>query len=214
MPLRDKIYDRIKTRIICGDLAQGEKLSEIELAESMGVSRTPLREAFRQLQMEGYIDALPNRGAYVCKLLPKEVEQIYSIIALLEGYAAKQAAKQMSHVELDKLKKLDDRLQLYASRKKYNDYIEKNVEFHRLITNLSGNGHVAKLVTELRMRIYRYRLMSVTIPGYLSIYASQHKKIIDALGERNSVLARKYMEEHVTFVQDILVKFLKENMNL
>jgi GntR family transcriptional repressor for pyruvate dehydrogenase complex len=132
----------------------------------------------------------------------------------LEGYAAKQAAKQMSHVELDKLKKLDDRLQLYASRNKYNDYIEKNVEFHRLITNLSGNGHVAKLVTELRMRIYRYRLMSVTIPGYLSIYASQHKKIIDALGERNSVLARKYMEEHVTFVQDILVKFLKENMNL
>ena len=110
MPLREKIYDKIKTRIIYGDLAQGEKLSEIELAESMGVSRTPLREAFRQLQMEGYIHALPNRGAYVKKLPPEEVEQIYSVIALLEGYAAKLAAKQISHVELNKLKKLHNKL--------------------------------------------------------------------------------------------------------
>ena len=82
MPLRDDVYNKIRTQIIHGELAQGEKLSEIELAESMGVSRTPLREAFRQLQMEGYIHVFPNRGAYVSKLPPEELEEIYNVIAL------------------------------------------------------------------------------------------------------------------------------------
>ena len=214
MSLRDDIYNKIKIQIIYGELAQGEKLSEIELAKTMGVSRTPLREAFRQLQMEGYIHVLPNRGASVSKLPPEEVEEIYNVIALLEGYAAKLAAKQMDHDALNKLRTLHTKLCFCASRKRYHDYIEKNVEFHRLITNLSHNGHLSKIVTELRMRIYRYRLMSVTIPGYLSIYASQHKKIISALREGDPVLARRCMEGHVNFVKDILVSFLKENMKL
>ena len=132
----------------------------------------------------------------------------------MEGYAAKLAAKQMDHEALNKLRTLHDQLCFYASRKRYHDYIDKNVEFHRLITLLSCNGNVSKIVTELRMRIYRYRLMSVTIPGYLSIYASQHKKIMSALREGDSVLAKRHMEEHVNFVKDILVSFLKENMKL
>lgn len=214
MASRDEIYNKIKKSIIYGELAQGEKLSESVLAEKMKVSRTPIREAFRQLQMEGYIHVLVNRGAYVSKLPPEEVDEIYSIVALLEGYAAKLAAKGITHSELNKLNKLHKELHLYASRNNYQDYIEKNVEFHRLITILGGNRKLAQIVSELRMRIYRYRVISVTIPGYINTYASQHKKIIQALSEKNSGLAKKYMEEHVNFVRNILVNFLKYNIKL
>jgi DNA-binding GntR family transcriptional regulator len=211
MSLQHIIYNKIKKLIINGELSPGEKLSEVELAKNLNSSRTPIREAFRQLQMEGYIVAPPNKGAYVCKLPAEEIENVYDIICLLEGYAAERAATKIQNAELNNLVKLKKRLLFYASNKKYRDYIELNTEFHRFITQIGGNPILAKTVTELRSRIYRYRLTSVTIPGYLEKYALDHEKIINALKIKDPVRARKLMGKHVSFVKDILVNFLKEN---
>jgi len=214
MSLQKDIYNKLKTAIIYGELLPGEKLSEIELAKKMNVSRTPIREVFRQLQTESYLNVAPNKGAYVSKLSPDEIEEIYNIVGLLEGYAAELTAQKIKDLELKELKKLQKKLIFYASKKRYRDYVEENTKFHHLITRLSGNNNLLKIITELRTRIYRYRLMSVTIPGYLEKYAIEHEKIIDALGERDSDRARKYMKEHVDFVKKILVNFLNENFGL
>ena len=212
MSLQNDIYHKLIRAIASGEFGPGEKLSEIELAREMNASRTPVREAFRQLQSEGYITFSPNKGAHVSKLPPEEIEEIYAIVGLLEGYAAELAAQRVRDSDIARLKILQKKLVAFATKKKYRDYVEKNTEWHHLIANLSGNTHLTKVIADLRRRIYRYRLMSVTIPGYLERYASDHQKIIRALEKRDGVLARKLMQGHVHFVEKILVGFLKENL--
>jgi len=92
--------------------------------------------------------------------------------------------------------------------------LEKNTFFHRFITELSENNTLVKTISELRSRVYRYRFVSVTIPGYLEKYASDHEKIIDAIGRKDSVRAREYVTEHVQFVKGVLVGFLREQKGL
>ncbi len=87
-------------------MSPGEKLSEVDLTKKMNVSRTPIREAFRQLQMEGYITVLPNKGAYVSKLPPEKIEEIYDIVCLLEGFAAALAAPKVNVPELNQLNRI------------------------------------------------------------------------------------------------------------
>ena len=211
MSLQKDIYDKLKKAIIYGELGPGEKISEFELAKKMHASRTPVREAFRQLQVEGYITAVQNRGAFVTKLPPKEIGEVYDIVRLLEGYATELAVQRISDSDLTKLKKHQQKLAAYASKRKFRDYIEENTEFHHFITCLSGNDCLARTVTELRARIYRYRLTSVMIPGYFKRYASDHEKIIRLMTKRDAGLARKHMEEHVNFVKEVLVNFLEDN---
>jgi DNA-binding GntR family transcriptional regulator len=211
MPSQVDIYNKLKKLIYYGDLSPGEKLSEVELTKKLNVSRTPIREAFRQLQMEGYITVLPNKGAYVSKLPPEKIEEIYDIVCLLEGFAAALAAQKVNDSGLNQLNKIQEKLDLSACRKKYRDYIKWNTEFHQWITRLSGNESLAQTIDELRTRIYRYRLISVTIPGYLEKYASDHVRIIQAIGKKDSGRAKKYMEVHIHFVKKILINFLKEN---
>ncbi len=212
MSIQKDIYSKLKNAIIYGELSPGEKLSEVELAKSFNTSRTPIREAFRQLQMEGYISVVPNKGAHVSKLPPEEIGEVYDIISLLEGHAAGLAAVNIENSELKDLERLQRKMAVYALKKKFRDYVEENTKFHHLIACLSGNHSLAKTITMLRTRIYRYRLTSVTIPGYLEKYVSDHEKIIDSMAKRDSVRSRKYMREHVDYVKDVLVNFLKQNL--
>ena len=209
----ENIYKKVKNMIVSGVLNPGEKLYEVELAKTLNVSRTPVREAFRQLQMEGYITVFPNKGAFVSKLPPEEINETYSVIILTEGFAAGLAAQNISKPELNELKKIQKKLISYVSEKKYRDYAEKNTDFHYLITHSSGNKMLTKFTNKLRSHVYRYRLTSVTVPGYLEQYVSHHEKIIDAISKKNATAAKNYMEEHVTFVKTVLVNFLQENPN-
>jgi DNA-binding GntR family transcriptional regulator len=208
---RNEIYHKLKKAIIYGELSPGEKLSEISLAKNLNTSRTPIREAFRQLQAEGFIALVSNRGAYVSKLPPDEIAEVYDLLSLLEGYGAELAAQRITAEELECLKRIQHKLITYTEKKKFRDYMEKNDEFHHFLTQFSANKTLVKTVSELRARIYRYRLNSVIIPGYMENYVSDHEKIIEALGRRDAVKARKYMKGHVQFVKEILVGFLREN---
>ncbi len=211
MSAQKEIYQKLKRAIIYGELNPGEKLSELELAKSLQTSRTPIREAFRQLQAEGYISLELNKGAYVSKLPPEEIAEVYNLLILLEGYGAELSAQRISPAQLDQLKRIQEKLIGYTEKKKYRDYMEKNDEFHRLLTLFSANKNLVRTVSELRVRIYRYRLNSVIIPGYLDRYVSDHEKILEALGRHDAQKARKGMRDHVRFVKEVLLKFLKEN---
>lgn len=207
---KEEAYARLKAAIISGELGPGEKLSENDLSQNLSISRTPIREAFRQLQMEGYITVISNRGAFVSKLPTDEIEDTYDVVSILEGYSAELAAKNINAEKLKNLKTLQRELLVCASHKRYREYMEKNTVFHRFITQMSGNHILAKTVTELRSRVFRYRFTSVTIPGFLDRYAADHDKIIEAIRNKDSVKARKFMTAHVLFVKEVLVSFLKE----
>ena len=110
LTLREKILEHIRDAIISGSLKAGSRVSEPELAERYGISRTPIREAFRQLESEGYLTVIPRRGAVVSEFSQKDVEDFYAIKSILEGYAARQACNKLTGKELDKLQANNDRL--------------------------------------------------------------------------------------------------------
>jgi DNA-binding GntR family transcriptional regulator len=212
--LRIDVYNKLKNSIIFGELSPGEKLSESDLSKKLKSSRTPIREAFRQLQMEGYINVVPNKGACVAKLPTEQVEEIYNVIALLEGYAGELATARISNIDIKELQRLHKKMDTYASQKKYQDYTNANTEFHNLIIRLSGNSTLIKINAELRMQVYRYRMISITIPGYLETYIQDHEKIIDAIRKKDAAGARNLIREHVDNVTKILVNFLRHNPGL
>jgi DNA-binding GntR family transcriptional regulator len=211
MSTRNDLYHRLKKAIVYGELSPGEKLSEISLAKSLNTSRTPIREAFRQLHGEGYIALLSNKGAYVNKLSLEEIAEIYNLLGLLEGYGAELAALRITGEKLEHLKRIQQKLIGYTEKNKFRDYMEKNNAFHHRIVSYSGNQTLVRTVSELRSRIYRYRLNSVIIPGYMSHYVSDHEKILEALDRRDAGKARNFMKGHIQLVRNILVRFLKEN---
>ena len=108
-------------------------MSEVSLAKSLDTSRTPIREAFRQLQAEGYISLVTNKGAYVSKLTLEEIAEVYNLLGLLEGYAAELSAQSITTAEMDALKRLQWKLRGYTEKKKFREYMEKTDEFHRMI---------------------------------------------------------------------------------
>ncbi len=212
--IRSNVYNRLKELIIFGELSPGEKLSEAEMEKKLVSSRTPIREAFRQLQSEGYINLIHNKGAYVAKLTPEKIEEIYSTIALLEGHASEIATERITSSAITELKTMEKRMVTYASQKKYQDYTIENTNFHSMITCLGGNGVLLKIYEELRMQVYRYRMVSITIPGHWEKYLLDHKMIIDALVKRDARLVGKLTKGHVCHVKKILVDFLRNNPGL
>jgi len=212
--LRIDVYNKIKNWIIFGELSPGEKLSETELAKKLKSSRTPIREAFRQLQMEGYINVLPNKGACVAKLPPEQVEEIYDVLLLVEGYAGELATRKINNASIKEFQKIQKKMEGYVAQKKYREYVVANTEFHHLIMRLSGNGTLIKINAELRMQIYRYRMISVTIPGYLEAYLQDHERIIEAMAKKDAVSVENLMRGHVGKVKNILVDFLRHNPGL
>lgn len=214
MSLQEDIYNKLKKAIIRGELNPGEKLYEIEIAKKLNVSRTPVREAFRRLQVDGDLSFAPNKGVFVTKHPPQEIKEIYDIISVLEGYAVELAAQRITAKDLAVLKKYQKQLIKFSSEKKYHQYAEQNYKFHEYLTILSNNATLVKTISTLRSRVYRYRFISVTIPGYLEKYASEHESIMDALKMKDSSLAGKYMKAHVDFVKNILVSFLEEHQKI
>jgi len=206
------VYNKLKNLIVYGELSPGEKLSELELSKKLQSSRTPIREAFRQLQMEGYIDVFPNKGAYVTKLPVEKIAEIYDVVALLEGRAVELATTKLTRTHMRELRMLQKKLYECASQKKYNNYAIINTEFHNLIIRLSGNNTLIKINDSLRMQLYRYKVISTMIQGQIPTSLSDHERILDAISKKNAVAAGKLFREHVMRVKEILVAFLKHDL--
>lgn len=213
MSMQENIFNKLKKLIINGELSPGEKINELDIAKKLNASRTPVREAFRRLQVDGYVTFAPNKGVFVTKYPSEEIQEIYNLISILEGYAAELAAKHAKNKDLKILRKCQDNLIKFSLEQKKNEYAEENYKFHQYIISMSRNKTLIKTISTLRSRVFRYRFISVTIPGYLEKYAYDHEQIIDFLEKGDSVNAGICMKEHVDFVKKILVSFLEVNNN-
>jgi DNA-binding GntR family transcriptional regulator len=214
MSQREKVYQKIRDAITCGELKPGEQLVESRICEIFHVGRTPLREALRQLQMEGYVDALSNKGAFVRTVSIRDVEEIYSIIGILEAYATELATEHIGTAEKKKLKSIHNDLVRAGLKKDYRKWLEKNGQFHGYFPKLSGNFHMSKVISTLRNRIYRYRFIAITIPGHIEEYIQAHGEILGALFKKDAEKAARAMQSHVFNVKEVLVEFLKQSPGL
>ncbi|MEJ2698611.1 MAG: GntR family transcriptional regulator [Desulfuromonadales bacterium] len=183
--LREKILETIREAILKGTLKAGEKVAEPELAERFGISRTPIREAFRQLESEGYLTVIPRKGAVVSSLSERDVEEFYAIKSILEGYAARIAAERLTERDLERLQSINERLDQLAREGDIKTFFRVHNEFHELFIKASGNEKLIELIGQLMMKFNRLRMASLSLPGRMQISVQEHRKIIEAFADHD-----------------------------
>jgi DNA-binding GntR family transcriptional regulator len=194
--LREQIVSSLRDSIIKGELNPGQKLTEPELAEKLGISRTPIREAFRQLESEGFLTVIPRRGAVVSRITKKEIVDFYELKSLLESYAARIAAEQITEKGIEKLKRINEQLTVLAEKGDVEAFFWKNDEFHNTFISYCGNEKLLEFRGHMVQRFMRFRLGALSVPGRLMDSVRQHKTIISALSEKDGSLAEAVVLEH------------------
>lgn len=210
IPLRKMIYEQLMSDILSGRINAGERLSEAALVERFGVSKTPIREAFIQMEQEGYIVLQKNVGAVVQKISIKMVEEIFTLVAVLESYATETvvAERKLTKSDIAHLAKLIQTMKEYSQRKKYLEYRLLNVEFHGYFVEKLGNETLKKNVVDLRRRVYGFVSGGLTLPIYIDRYVECHRQILDAVKKNDATKAATLMRNHLMETKDFLVSTL------
>ena len=210
MSQREDAYNKIRNAITYGELKPGDRLVEKRLCETFSVGRTPLREALSQLQIEGYLDFSPYKGLSITRMSVQNVKEIYDTIALMEGYATEIATKNLNPMERKRLKLIQNNLGRAYKLKDSKKWLDENTIFHESLVKASGNEFLYKMVSSLRNRIYRYRLISLTISDPLEDDSRAHDEILEAISTNDGKRAGRVMQRHVLSVANRLIKFLEK----
>lgn len=208
-PLRELVLDAIRSAIMSGILQPRERLMEIQLAEELGVSRTPIREALRKLELEGFIVMVPRKGAYVSDLSFKDIADVFEIRAALEGLAAGLAAERITEDELERLERLLVEKQEAITQDDIDKLVEVDTKFHELMYQASRNVRLSTIISNLREQIQRFRLASLSYPGRNKLSLEEHKNIVEAIQARDCQLARQLAQEHIENAENVLIECIK-----
>jgi DNA-binding GntR family transcriptional regulator len=197
-PLHDDVAHTLRERIFAGELAPGVFLDEVALAEGLGISRTPLREALKVLVAEGLVRHEPRRGCFVNQVTEQDLDDIFPVIASLEGQCAHQAALRASDADLAALEVLHQRLVDHAQARRINDYYATNFTIHEAIITLADNRWLAQVIGDLRKIVKLSRLQQLHAPGRLDQSLSEHLAVFAALKARDAQGAEAAMRTHIT----------------
>jgi DNA-binding GntR family transcriptional regulator len=206
LTLREQILETIRDAIIKGALKPGEKVAEPELAERFGISRTPIREAFRQLESEGYLTVIPRKGAVVAAFSQKDIEEFYAIKSILEGYAARKACENLTSKEIEKLEAFNAKLLNLAEGSDIKHFFKVHNDFHDLFIRAAQNDKLSEMISGLVSKFQRLRLASLSLPGRMKISVEEHEKIIDSFRKKNPVLAEKLVRKNAEYGGRVLVQ--------
>jgi DNA-binding GntR family transcriptional regulator len=206
LTLREKILETIRDAIMTGALKPGEKVAEPDLAERFGISRTPIREAFRQLESEGYLTVIPRKGAVVTAFSPRDVEEFYAIKSILEGYAARRACEKLSVKDIEKLRTINDRLRHMADDGDVKHFFRIHNDFHELFLKAADNDKLYVLVTNLVRKFERLRYASLSLPGRMKISVEEHDKIIEAFLKRDADRAETLVRKNAEYGGKVLMQ--------
>ncbi|MFA4885655.1 MAG: GntR family transcriptional regulator [Desulfotomaculaceae bacterium] len=206
-PLREMVFESLREAIILGRLRPGERLMEIQLAEEMGVSRTPVREAIRKLELEGFVVMVPRKGAYVAGVSIKDIADVFEVRAALEGLAAGLAAERITDEEMDHL---EEAIVMISGEEDFLQVVKGDSMFHELIYKASRNHRLIQIITHLQEQINRFRLTSLSVPGRLKIAVGEHKKITEAICSRDVDLAHSLASEHMENAEQNLLNAIRE----
>ncbi len=200
--LRERIVTRLRDAIIAGDLRPKSRLMEPELARQLGVSRTPLREAIRQLEAEGFLTATPRVGTFVTEVTPRDVEETYAIRGVLEGLAARHAAECPDPAKASRLRSI--LAEMAKKTADYRQYHEAAGRFHDAIFALSGNQRLQALYQSLTHQVARFRSLSLALPQRPAVSFREHRRIAAAILGARGAEAERLMRAHIEGARAVL----------
>ena len=202
--LHEEVAQQLRDQIFAGTLFQGSFIDEVALCEHLKISRTPLREALKVLTAEGLVRHEPRRGSFVNEVTEQDLDEIFPIIALLEGRCAYEAALNISDSDISALDGLHERLQQHAQSRRINDYYATNLTIHEAIITLANNRWLALVISDLRKILKLARLQQLHAPGRLEQSLHEHMAIYAALRARDCAGAEAAMRTHLTRQREAL----------
>lgn len=209
LPLRDVVFQTLRQAILKGELQPGERLMEIKLADRLGVSRTPIREAIRKLELEGLVVMVPRKGAAVANITEKDTKDVLEVRRTLEMFAVEVACDRITQ---EKIVGLKQAAKAFEAAKGSMDLIriaETDMRFHEIIYEATCNDRLMQMLNNLRENMYRYRIEYLKDPHYYDSLVREHQEILDAITSGNKEKARKCMRDHIDNQQLAVISRLK-----
>lgn len=207
-PLREVVFESIRGAIISGVLKPGERLMEVQFAEKMGVSRTPIREAIRKLELEGLIIMIPRKGAYVADLSINNIIDVLEVRSALEGLASGLAALRITNEEIKELELTALQFQKAIESNDVDGIIRTDMDFHDKIFKATRNEKLLQMANSLREQVQRFRIMYVNKSINSEDLPKDHYEIAKAISERNVDMAEKLARRHIEDAEKQLMKMI------
>ncbi len=197
LPLRDVVFNTLRQAILKGELEPGERLMEIQLADRLGVSRTPIREAIRKLELEGLVLMIPRKGAEVAKISEKSLRDVLEIRRALDALAIELAIDRMTEEDLNNLTDAQETFRRSIRECDAMTIAENDEHFHDVIYNATNNPRLIQMLNNLREQMYRYRLEYIKDADKRQILVVEHDRILRAVREKQIAEAKIAIREHV-----------------
>ena len=197
LPLRDVVFNTLRQAILRGELKPGERLMEIQLANKLGVSRTPIREALRKLELEGLVNMVPRKGAEVADITEKSLRDVLEVRKALEELSVQLACEKITEEEIEELKRVAERFKDTLNDQDVTKIAEADVAFHDVIYTATDNQKLILLLNNLREQMYRYRVEYLKKEEAYPQLIAEHEELIDNISKRNKEEATRIMCEHI-----------------
>ncbi len=195
--LTSTIFEKIREDILIGKYVTGEKIVEAKLAEEFGVSRTPVREALKQLELDGLVDNIPNRGVIVKGISKQDIDDIFTIRVAIEGIAVKWAIERMDESDFEKLKEIFELMEFYTFKKDLDKFGELNTKFHEVIYNATKSRYLEHVLKDFQFFMKTTRYKSLRSPGRMESALDEHREVLNAFKEKDIDRAVKAILTHV-----------------
>jgi DNA-binding GntR family transcriptional regulator len=209
--LYQEVAERLRQRIFAHELQPGSWIDEQKLAEQYGISRTPLREALKVLASEGIVELKPRRGCYVTEISRQDLDDIFPLMAMLEGRCAYEAVKRARSADFTALRAIHEKLESASRDGRIDAFFEANQEFHKKIQELSGNRWLLTVIQDLRKVLKLSRMHSLSLEGRLQQSLDEHRAILASMLAGDAAKAEREMHDHLLSGREALARMDAQN---
>ena len=210
LPLRDVVFNTLRDAILTGKLVPGERLMENQLAEKLGASRTPVREALRMLELENLVELVPRKGAQVLDMSEKDIVNILEVRSALEGLATSVACKKMAKEDLQQLKNMEVDFEKAVADNDVEHFVDIDEDFHDLIFAATENDKLINIFRNLRIQLYRYRMAQAkNNETSMSTIVAHHRSIIRAIENHDAEEGASIAQGHIKYQTESILRFVR-----
>jgi DNA-binding GntR family transcriptional regulator len=209
--LYEQVAELLRTRIYAHELAPGAWIDEQSLADEFGISRTPMREALKVLASEGLVELRPRRGCYVAELSERDLDEIFPVLALLEGRVAQEATHRAASADFSRLERIHADLERHAAAHDTDRFFEANQAFHGALQELAGNRWLSQLIDDTRKFLKLTRRDSLRLDGRIQASLAEHRDILAAIRAKDAALAARRMHDHILSGRAALARLLTQS---
>lgn len=208
--LGSRTFVILRDKILNEEYTKGQKLNEVVLAKELSISRTPIREALKQLELEGLVRSIPNKGVYVIGFSPRDIDDMFEIRLALEGLAIELAIDRMDEEHMNHIKEIFELMEFYTAKDDQKKISVLNIQYHDAIYQSTCSQYFAQLLKDINYYVSVTSRHSISQPERLDTALEEHKAIYDAIVAKDKVKARQMIQKHIRSTQELVRKFYNE----